>query len=333
MRPRPTGRRFGFTLVELLVVISIIGIMLGLLLPAVQAAREAARCAQCQNNVRQIGIAAHNYEGCYKRFPSLGKFVPVGGVAWSVHSFLLPFIEENGINRLINFNDTYDDQPQVTTQRIGTYICPSEQNDVPFFEEQTRYLWPVSYGFCYGTWETFNPITGKGGDGAIVYNGILQARQVTDGLSKTMLAAEVKCQTPYYRNGTLPDTDGTPPPASVAALLAYCNDGAFKYDPTTDSLAHTQWNDSRGYQTGMTTVFTPNTVVPYNGYDIDFVSSREGQTPTDLTFQAITARSYHVGRVNMLLMDGSVRAVADSIDLVVWRGLGTRAGGETVENF
>jgi prepilin-type N-terminal cleavage/methylation domain-containing protein len=329
MRPRSIGSQSGFTLVELLVVITIIGILLGLLIPAVQAVREAARSTQCQNNMRQIGLAMHNFESTKKRFPSLGKFLPIGGVAYSIHSYLLPFIEENNVNRLINFNDTYDNQPEVTSQRIATYLCPSEQHDEPFVEDGVRNLWPASYGFCYGTWLTFDPNTGKGGDGAIIFNGTLQARQVTDGLSKTMFASEVKCQTPYYRNGVQPDVVGIPPPASVAELVNYCTNGTLKYDPTTDSLGHTQWIDSRGYQTGMTTVFTPNTQVLFNGYDIDFVSSREGQTPTDLTFQAITARSYHAGRVNVLLMDCSVRSVADGVDLAIWRAYGTRAGGET----
>src|SRR5215475_10199941 len=118
--------RFAFTLVELLVVIAIIGILLALLLPAIQAAREAARRSQCQNNVRQLGLASQNYESTYKRFPSLGTFAPPNGgkVAWSIHACILSFLEEDNITKLINFNDIYDNQPQVTGQQIATFLCP-----------------------------------------------------------------------------------------------------------------------------------------------------------------------------------------------------------------
>ena len=323
---KPIGYRDGFTLIELLVVITIIGILLAILIPAIQAApSEAARMTQCKNNLRQVGLASQNYESTYKRFPSLGKFQPIGGVAYSIDAFLLPFLEESNLNRLINFNDTYDNQPQVTGQRIGTYLCPSDQNDKAYLESNVRYLWPVSYGFCYGTWLTFDPNTGTGGDGAIVYNSTLQGRQVTDGLGKTMFAAEVKAWTPYYRDSSTPNAADAPPPTSPAELIAYCTGGSLKADP---SLGHTEWVDSRCYETGLTTAFTPNTRIAFNGYDIDFISSREGRSTSLRTFNAITSRSYHTGQVSVLLMDGSVCSVADHVNLVVWRALGTRAGGE-----
>ena len=88
-----------FTLVELLVVIAIIGVLVALLLPAIQSAREAARASQCKNNLHQIGIASHNYELTYRRLPSLGTFKPLPNVAYSVDAFLLPFIEEDNLNK------------------------------------------------------------------------------------------------------------------------------------------------------------------------------------------------------------------------------------------
>jgi prepilin-type N-terminal cleavage/methylation domain-containing protein len=320
----------GFTLVELLVVIAIIGLLVGLLLPAIQAARESARSLSCKNNLRQIGIASHNYENANKCFPSLGLYAPIDGVSWSIHSKLLPFIEGNAVYKNIDFKVSYDNQPQITQQRIGLFICPSEQNDKPYNENGARLLWPTNYAFCYGIWFVFDPNTGRGGEGAIAVNDRLKGQHVCDGLSKTVYAAEVKGWTPYYRDGGTPDALGTPAPASVAELTAYCSGGKLVVNP---SLGHTEWVDARVYHTGFTTVFAPNTKVTFQGCDIDFASSREGRSPVKRIFAAVTARSYHRGHVNVLLMDGATRSVTDDIDLSVWRALSTRNGRDMVKDY
>jgi prepilin-type N-terminal cleavage/methylation domain-containing protein/prepilin-type processing-associated H-X9-DG protein len=319
--------RHAFTLVELLVVIAILAILVALLIPAVQAARTAAANVRCKNNLRQLGIASHNFECANGHFPSLDKFAPIDGVSWSVHSRLLPFIEQDNVNNAVDFNEGYDDQPQITRQRISVFLCPAEINDEGYQERPDRLLYPSSYGFCYGTWFIYDPATGKCGDGAISVNIPLRAAEIIDGLSATLYAADVKTWTPYYRDGGTPDDAATPPPATVDELLAYCTGGQLKANP---NLGHTEWVDARALHTGFTTAFTPNTAVPFAEYDIDFVSSREGRSETLKTFAAITARSYHPNSVNALLMDGSVRSVEDGINLAVWRALGTRAGQEIV---
>jgi prepilin-type processing-associated H-X9-DG protein len=285
--------------------------------------------------VRQLGAASQNYESTYKRFPSLGPFAPPNGgnVAWSIHSYILSFLEEDNIAKIINFKDVYDNQPEVTGQKIATFLCPSDVNkDTPLIENDgLRTLWPVSYGFFYGTWLTYDPATGKGGDGAIVFNNSLRDRSVTDGLSKTLLVGECKAGTPLSRDSGTPADTATPPPNTVADLLAYVNAGTLKLDP---GPGHTEWVDARGYETGVTTTMTPNTkVLVTGGYDVDFVSRRETTPAVGPTFQAITSRSYHPGVVNVAMMDGSVHTIADDVELSVWRAMGTRAGGDIGGDF
>ena len=285
--------------------------------------------------MRQLGLASINYESTYKRFPSLGPFAPPNGgkVAWSIHAYILSFLEEDNIAKIINFKDIYDNQPEVTGQKIATFLCPSDVNkDTPLLESGgARTLWPVSYGFFYGTWLTYDPASGKGGDGAIVFNNTLKDRQVTDGLSKTLLVGECKTWTPMSRDSGTPSDPATPPPNTVADLLVYVNAGTLKLDP---GMGHTEWVDARGYETGVTTTMTPNTkVLVAGGYDVDFVSRRETTPAVGPTFQAITTRSYHPGIVNVGMMDGSGHAIADNIELSVWRAMGTRAGGDIVGDY
>ncbi len=319
-------QRIGFTLVELLVVIAIIGILVGLLLPAVQAAREAARRMQCQNNLKQLGLALHNHESVRKTIPPLGDYITAGNtVYWSVQARLLPFIEQANLHSLIDFTKPISAQPIVARQRMPHLLCPSEINDRERPDSPTFTHYPLNYGANAGLWHIAQPPSDRG-SGVFLINRSTRLAEITDGLSNTLGMAEVKAFTPYLRDGGNPSV-ATPVPTSPAAISAF--GGEFKADS-----GHTEWVDARTHQTGFTTTFAPNTRVPHvdNGktYDIDFNSMREGRSNSLPTYAVSTSRSYHTGGVNVLLMDGSTRLIGNSIDLQSWQALGSRAGGEVV---
>jgi len=325
-------RNRGFTLIELLVVIAIIALLVGLLLPAVQKVREAAARAKCQNNLKQIGLALHNYLASHGAFPTCSE-LPRGRTSqpWSAHVRLLPYLEQENLYRLIDFtNETvrhdYTTCPEVARTRIPVYICPSEVNDRARVTPSITH-YPVCYGFNEGTWFVYDPVSDRQGDGAFAPNLWTRPSDYRDGMSNTLGMAEVKAYQPNMWDSLLPATLGVPPPNQPADLAPY-------YGGTVDGNGHTEWVEGDVRETGVTTTFPPNTFVAYtaNGItqDIDFTSSRDGESITAPTYAAITSRSYHPGLVNVLLMDGSVRSIRDGIAPAIWRALGTRAGGETI---
>ena len=337
------SRRSAFTLIELLVVIAIIAILIALLVPAVQKTREAAARTHCQNNLKQIGLAIHNFEAAMKAYPVSMNITPktvfaTNNGSWSVHGRILPYVEQSAAFLRVNLEASWDSQlnTAVPTARIPAYFCPSDYNDMVRTNGGNPFVYPHTYGFNFGTWLVYDPNTGLGGDGVFFPNSRLRPTGIPDGLSNTLCAAEVKAFTSYVRNTADP---GPTPPGSPAAAAGMSAGGQMKLGPNTnDNTGHTEWPDGRVHHSGFTTVFTPNTVVPLavNGqtYDIDYNSRQEGNSATQKTYAAITSRSYHAsGLVNVLLMDGSVRAVSKSIDLTTWRALGTRSGGEVIGDF
>ncbi len=345
--PRPRVR--GFTLVELLVVIAIIATLIGLLLPAVQGAREAARRMTCSSNLRQLAVATLVYESTKRRLPPSmlhkpGTVFAGNNGSWGIHGRVLPYIEEAAAAVKVNLEAAWDQPPNSTSgvpaTRLAVFLCPSETNDRVRTKSGVAFVYPHNYGFNFGTWFVYDPATGNGGDGAFFPNSQLKAGQVSDGTSKTFCAAEVKAFTPYVRNtsdpgSTYPQSSPPSDTSIIVTLAAGAASGDVKLGPTTnDNTGHTEWPDGRVHHSGFTTVFTPNTKVPFErsgaSYDIDYSSRQEGNSATVRTFASITARSYHQGVINAARLDASVHAVSDGIDLTVWRAMGTRAGGEPV---
>ncbi|MCH8840343.1 MAG: DUF1559 domain-containing protein [Planctomycetes bacterium] len=344
------GRRRGFTLVELLVVIAIIGVLVALLLPAVQAAREAARRMSCANNMRQLGLAMHNYESANGKFPPqimIGK----DQYRWSAQARILPYIEAVSLANRIDFSVDYhrigasgtvygsnaevlNNEPMLKSTRVPALLCPSEDRDEVRVDNATGTPrdYPLNYGVNCGVWFVYDPVTRTGGSGAFFPNSGLRDKDFTDGLSNTLMFAEVKAWQPYYRDGKLGTEDAADTTNEICAL-----DGSFKSES-----GHTEWIDGRVHQSGFTATFPPNTKVTCKeGSDVDWNNWRvRGWDPanpdapldtTATTYAAVTSRSWHSGNlVNVARMDGSVDSINADIALEVWRAMATRDGSETI---
>jgi prepilin-type N-terminal cleavage/methylation domain-containing protein/prepilin-type processing-associated H-X9-DG protein len=331
-------RTAAFTLVELLVVIAIIGILTGMLLPAVQQVREAARRISCANNLRQMTLATMNYESAHMAFPA--SWFPAGDPetgnvdGWSVQAQILPFIEQANLYSEIDFSVSYTANPPVDlggslqalpSARVPTFLCPSEVNDRIRMKNGQPYHYPLNYAANAGEWFVFDPTTGNTGSGAMLTNRQNGIASFSDGTSNTLFFSEVKAYTPYFRNAGI--SGQLTKPVTPGELVAL--GGEFK----TNS-GHTEWVDGRTHQTAFTATFTPNTEVLYTDsgtgavYDVDWTNMQEGKSQTASTYAAVTARSWHSGGVNTGRADGSVKFFSEDVSPGIWTALATRNGGE-----
>ena len=237
VRPRGGSARSGFTLIELLVVVAVIAILVSLLLPAVQQARAAARRAQCQNNLKQLGLALHNYESVAGVLPP--SFVidadpDRSGGQWSVHVRLLPFLEQLNLEELVDFDSAYSGDAaslEVRTFRVPTYLCPAEINDRARLDDAgVPEHYPVNYGFNGGPWFVWDNDTRELGDGAFAPNSAFGFESFRDGTTGTLAFGEVRAYTPYVRDGGVAPAD---PPSDVFALSGL--PGSFKANSGTRS--------------------------------------------------------------------------------------------------
>jgi len=327
-----SGRR-GFTLVELLVVIAIIGILIALLLPAVQAAREAARRSQCSNNLRQFGIAMHNYGDVYKYFPR------GGGGPWygrpqefSGLVGMLPYLEQKPLYDLWSTTPypwSWDNGAKQTTTQVPGLLCPSDETK---YHQGAEYVGQRSYFFCYGTTIINYDQPSNGIFGAdYTWSGPVPYRKfgdVVDGLSNTIAMSE-RASKPDDRRliGNLA-WNSTNDPATCLSLVI-----GQEYAPSaylTSWSAGSLWAFGHPHWNGFVTVLPPNGP-SCSAHGDDNLSNASG---------IFTPSSRHPGGVQCLLGDSSVRLISSSIESVggksgygVWGALGTRNNGEPLTNF
>ncbi len=338
----PENARRGFTLIELLVVIAIIAVLIALLLPAVQAAREAARRIRCANNLKQIGLALHNYETAAGALPMMMSLLGAGNTVyydtgWSAQARILPHLEGNPLFNAANLSVFKEDPPNSTiiSLTVAAFICPSEiRPQVSSHDYGLSGV--VNYGMCGGDWFVWGGFGGPNNRQAFGPNRSLRLAAITDGLSGTVFAAEVRAYqaSSNCRFITLPsvnDPNAIPSPYADPFQVAPEYDNGICVTENQYEF-HTEWSDGHVHAAGFTTAWPPNKAIIgesfYRGMDLDLNGKNEENGGP--TFSAITARSYHPGGVNALLGDGSVRFVKGTIDGMVWRSLGTVAGGEVV---
>lgn len=326
--------RKGFTLIELLVVIAIIAILVALLLPAVQQAREAARRSSCKNNLKQLGLALHNYHDVYGCFPigSMLKDNGTGGpsstnrTTWMAR--ILPYVEQAALYDLINFNSNVTsgmavwDPDNARGTEIATFRCPSDPGDRAI-TGRTDYA-PTNYVACIGnTFRTYGDggttansshgtyIQGNGTwargvlntgqqDAIFSTNSHTRFRDITDGTSNTMAAAEC-----LVGANVIADSTG-----DVNICLAT--------DPISTDRGYT-WLRGEPETWTYTTKKTPNSPIDDCVRFSIFVNT--------------SARSKHTGGVQIVLSDGSTRFVSENINLTIWQNLGDMADGNVLGEY
>jgi prepilin-type N-terminal cleavage/methylation domain-containing protein len=356
----PLIRKHGFTLVELLVVIAIIGTLVGLLLPAVQNAREAARRSACVNNSKQIALAVHNYHDANKAFPvGITPSYPGGTygtspehyTGYSVHAFLLPFVEEQALFNKVRSDSVTGSQPwmkpctwwPVNNSAFGTrvagYVCPSARPLGGSYVDngitvQGVCSYPVSVGSIVG----YEALSQSSQNGAIRFGKATKLSDFTDGASKTILVGEqlfgdwdTTSGTTFNSRTDIARTSGavwtysystTSAAITGANLDAYGTACAAAGPSNHLGLSGAEWVRPTYFCSLFNTVATPNWKYPSC---MDAASNTVGNANG-----VFPARSDHFGGATHAFADGSVAFIADNVDVSVYQGLGTRNGGENV---
>ncbi len=335
-RSSPAARA-AFTLVELLVVIAIIGVLVALLLPAVQAAREAARRSQCSNNLKQLGIGMHNFHDTHNQFPK--NFYQSGANAWeslSAHYKILPYIEQNNLYESIDANFTNWGLVSGTylKAKIKTFICPS----APPAPSSGSWSGPGSnYGWCSGS----SVVTNWGSESEI--NGMIitlkerKMAEVTDGLSNTIMAGEFLSGT-----GTTDTTKGRFPYDIFYTSDGDINGVADKNFPTMselDTIGAKAKNSPTGVRGNNGTLWgwypaaqsSFNTAAPPNWRWPSLGGNCCPGGAHDWGRGIIPARAMHPAGVNVGMGDGSVRFVPSTVDLLTYQRLGNRNDGQVAQ--
>lgn len=352
----PVRKRRAFTLVELLVVIAIIGILVALLLPAVQAAREAARRMQCTNKLKQLGLANHNYHDVYKTLPPMrcgtwrdgsdfgGNHLAANEYSMNGLVSLLPYYEQQQVYdraKSRNFRPVpWTWEEGTWTIRIPTLLCPSDE-ELP----QWAGIGNASYKFCLGTTVFRNHnewgITWGGNEPNGCYNNIgnpdarkrpFGFRDIRDGTSNTVAMSERRIGNlqQWFDVANVAANINAGDGATVQQWYDACWATAIQYNGRryNDSgvTVHTgdrpgmRWPDGRPYFAGFTTI------IPPNGPSCTTIDG-------DWDWGVYTASSRHPSIVNALMADGAVRQISNTIDLLTWWGLGTRNMGEVLGEF
>ena len=361
--------RCAFTLVELLVVIAIIGILVALLLPAIQAARESARRSQCTNNLRQLGIAAHNYESAKKAFPygrKRGTVTKADGstddlnvAAWGHLALILPYSEESAVHSLIDFSVAPENN-DAKKQKIAMFICPSDyptedRMNAPACAQSNNNWLDVGRTNYHGNGGSDPGVTVNVGsaptppppessadleaqwrelnNGIFVTNRAIKIRQITDGTSHTAMYAErVRGDADNLRVETPSDwfIISVPNPSNPAASDVY--NTCLAVNPAVKTGTQ-QWSCSgRNWVHGDYATSRYNHVMPPNGYACSLAAGGSlNAIPINEEGGAHTASSRHSGGVNMVTADGSTHFVTNDIDHLVWSAIGSRNGSEIVD--